>query len=159
MSDRLLKESEVIKAVSISCGTCLARNIEDCEKCSVPKLRELIKAVPSADRPQGDVDAVAIFEHEMHNLEQGYITIGEFDERIEPLRHLCYGRPQGKWICEEVKVLDEETDDGFVYEIRKKWKCSNCNTNKGFIKPNDNFCSECGADMREKGADYGIDNG
>jgi hypothetical protein len=54
------------------------------------------------DRPQGDVDAVDIFEREMHNLEQGYITLGEFDERIEPLRHLCYGRPQGEWIpCSE----------------------------------------------------------
>ena len=59
-------------------------------------------AVEVADIPQGDVDAVAIFEREMHNLDQGYITIGEFDERIEPLRHLCYGRPQGEWIpCSE----------------------------------------------------------
>lgn len=57
-----------------------------------------IRLIPSADRPQGDVDAVAILMREMHNLDQGYITIGKFDERIEPLRHLCYGRPQGEWI-------------------------------------------------------------
>ena len=59
-------------------------------------LCNFIEAIPSADRPQGDVDAVDIFEREMHNLEQGYITLGEFDERIEPLRHLCYGRPQDR---------------------------------------------------------------
>ena len=55
-----------------------------------------IETVPTVDRPQGDVDAVDILMREMHNLEQGYITIGEFDERIEPLRHLCYGRPKGR---------------------------------------------------------------
>lgn len=67
------------------------------------------------DRPQGDVDAVAIFEREMHNLEQGYITIGEFDDRIEPLRHLCYGRPQGHWINADtvvtVMLYDEEHEE------------------------------------------------
>lgn len=57
-----------------------------------------IIALPSADKLQGNVDAVAILMREMHNLDQGYITIGEFDERIEPLRHLCYGRPQGEWL-------------------------------------------------------------
>lgn len=52
MSDDLIKRSDAIEAVSISCRTCLARDIEDCKKCSVPKLRELINAIPSADRPQ-----------------------------------------------------------------------------------------------------------
>ena len=59
-------------------------------------LLRFMKEMSSADRPQGDVDAVDILMREMHNLEQGYITIGEFDERIEPLRHLCYGRPKGR---------------------------------------------------------------
>lgn len=65
-----------------------------CEKCGA--------RLKGADRQQGEVDAVEIYERAEHNLEQGYITIGEFDKRIEPLRHLCYGRPQGEWIpCSE----------------------------------------------------------
>lgn len=53
MSD-LIKREDAIKAVSIPCGTCLASDNKDCEKCSVPKLIELINAIPSADRPQGE---------------------------------------------------------------------------------------------------------
>lgn len=108
----------------------------------------MLHLVPSADRPQGDVDAVDIFEREMHNLEQGYITLGEFDERIEPLRHLCYGRPQGEWIYGEHDVA---MCDGY--------RCDRC----GFFVPWDyehksidfindyNFCPNCGCRM--KGAD------
>ena len=73
-------------------------------------LIDAIKSLPSSDIPQGDVDAVAIFEREMHNLDQGYITIGEFDERIEPLRHLCYGRPQGEWIPCSERLPKENTE-------------------------------------------------
>ena len=81
-------------------------------ECKTKALVKDINAIPSADRPQGDVDAVAIFMREMHSLEQGYITIGEFDERLEPLRHLCYGRPQG-WIpCSE--RLPEDSGDYLV---------------------------------------------
>ena len=99
-----------------------------------------INVIPSADRPQGDVDAVDIFEREMHNLEQGYITLGEFDERIEPLRHLCYGRPQGEWI-----------DKG-----RNLWGCSNCGMEIYSESEQDRnefhkWCSRCGCRM--KGAD------
>lgn len=100
MNDDLIKRSDAIKVV---------RHIS-MEFVDTDTRQKLIEAIPSADRLQGDVDAVDIFEREMHNLEQGYITIGEFDERIEPLRHLCYGRPQGEWI-----------DKG-----RNLWGCSNC---------------------------------
>lgn len=86
-----------------------------------------------ADRQQGDVDAVAIFEHEMHNLEQGYITLGEFDERIEPLRHLCYGRPQGKWIKDNLGTVI----------------CSECKRPRRDSRVNHvNFCNSCGAHMK-----------
>ena len=54
-----------------------------------------IMDIPSADRPSGEVDAVKEYERQVHNLEQGYITLGEFDKRVEPLRHLYYDRPQG----------------------------------------------------------------
>ena len=53
MKDDTIKRSDAIKVVSIPCETCLARDSKDCEKCSVPKLNELINAIPSADRPQG----------------------------------------------------------------------------------------------------------
>lgn len=53
MSD-LIKREDAIKAISISCGTCLARDTEDCDKCSVPKLCRLISAIPSVDRPSGE---------------------------------------------------------------------------------------------------------
>lgn len=98
-----------------------------------------IRNCPTADRLQGDVDAVAIFEREMHNLEQGYITIGEFDERIEPLRHLCYGRPQGRWIFDR-------------YDTQGINRCSECGAEiKGYGKnipfPN---CPYCLARMESK---------
>lgn len=103
--------------------------LEKCEK--------KIDALPSADRPQGDVDTVDIFEREMHNLEQGYITLGEFDERIEPLRHLCYGKPQGEWI---------EVDDSLI-----SCKCSICNW-ESHMHEDDvygmPYCPNCGARMK-----------
>lgn len=133
MSDDLIKRSDAIKAVES----------EDCFayiECKAEVLYNRINAIPSADRPQGDVDAVTIFMREMHNLKQGYITTSEFDERIEPLRHLCYGRPQGEWI-----------DKG-----RNLWGCSNCGMEIYSESEKDRnefhkWCSRCGAQM--KGAD------
>lgn len=97
----------------------------------------VISDLPSADVPQGDVDAVAIFEREMHNLERGYITIGEFDERIEPLRHLYYGRPQGEWIMSK----PEEEGFGAVFQ------CSQCSYEVDYVPTN--FCPNCGVRMKE----------
>lgn len=56
-------------------------------------------------------------------------------------------RKQGEWIYGERKRL---TDLGYITE--KYWKCSACGNAKGFraIKPLDNFCLFCGADMRGK---------
>ena len=100
MSSRLLKEDDVIRALHEQ--RCLFRSDKDAQRFAV-----IVEDIPAADRPQGDVDAVDILMREMHNLDQGYITIGEFDERIEPLRHLCYGRPQG-WIPCNERMPEEE---------------------------------------------------
>lgn len=55
-----------------------------------------------ADRPQGEVDAVEIYEKAESQLERNEITIGEFEKIVEPLRHLFYNRLQGEWIpCSE----------------------------------------------------------
>ena len=104
------------------------------------EVRDRIEAIPSADRPQGNVDAVDIFEREMHNLEQGYITLGEFDERIEPLRHLCYDRPQGKWIDSQGRPMR-------LYESYSA-NCSACGEWSEYLTE---YCPHCGARM--KGAD------
>lgn len=45
----LIKRRDATKVISISCGTCLARDTENCDKCSVPKLCKLMNAIPSAD--------------------------------------------------------------------------------------------------------------
>ena len=90
----------------------------------------------SADRPSGEVDAVKEYERQVHNLNQGYITLGEFDKRIEPLRHLYYDRPQGEWI-------DRTTLKGFP-----EFECSACHA---FGQRWMTFCPHCGARM--KGAD------
>ena len=60
-------------------------------------LKERIDTLPSADRPTGEVDAVAIYEKAEHDLEHGKITLGEFEKRIEPLKHLRCDRPT-EWI-------------------------------------------------------------
>lgn len=59
---------------------------------------------------------------------------------------------RGKWVYETKKILVDETDDGPVYASEKYWRCTACGKPKGFwtYKPDDKFCSECGADMREE---------
>ena len=102
-----------------------------------------IRSIPSADRPSGEVDAVKEYECQVHNLNQGYITLGEFDKRVEPLRHLYYDRPQGEWI-----VLGGTDFSGISYCA----KCSNCKTvYDGIRLSNYSYCPNCGCRM--KGAD------
>lgn len=149
MSDDLIKRKDAIKAYNEAMEELVKWQMEewqlgDFSECEFnttdcKHIARKIEAIPSADRPQGDVDAVYIFEREMHNLEQGYITLGEFDERIEPLRHLCYGRPQGEWI---------EVDDYFI-----RCKCSICGWESH--KYEDDvygmpYCPNCGARMFAK---------
>ena len=60
-----------------------------------------VRAYKIENRPQGKVDAVEIYERAELQLERSEITIGKFEEIIEPLRHVFYGRPQ-EWIpCSE----------------------------------------------------------
>lgn len=158
MSD-LIKRHDAIKELSKAFADCEPCDKEEASDIAVTTIKELSSAdrtnateimsayhegvrkgiaeayeADGADRPRGDVDAVAIFEREMHNLEQGYITIGEFDERIEPLRHLCYGRPKGEWI------------DYRPYNI-PLFDCSICGYH---AKKMSNFCPNCGAHMKGK---------
>ena len=136
MSDDLIKRSDAIKALKDSV---VEMGGEDfCEMgVHTDDIEAVVNAIPSADRPQGKVDAVEIYERAEHNLEQGYITIGEFDKRIEPLRHLCYGKPQGQWMCR------------MINPINAYFECSECGY-KGDTKRY-NFCPNCGCRM--KGAD------
>ena len=99
-----------------------------------------INNVPSADTPQGEVDAVEIYEKAESQLERNEITVGEFEKIIEPLRHLFYNRPQGEWI---------ETSDGTM--------CGNCHKfpyddgEYHIANWYSDFCPHCG--VRMKGAD------
>ena len=129
MSKDIIYREDAIKALDVSI---YKDDIEDA-----------INAIPSADRPQGNVDAVDIFEREMHNLEQGYITLGEFDERIEPLRHLCYGRPQGEWIgC-------RHEDSEWLSPMADFYKCSICGKIVNLLQMRSyNYCPNCGARMK-----------
>ena len=88
----------------------------------------------------------AIAEKVFHDLTD------EFYGVMQVLDELPSTYRKGQWIFEERKRLDDETDEGPVYRVEKRWKCSVCGHDKGFGgKPLDKFCSECGADMR--GAD------
>lgn len=84
MGDRLLKESDVLK---IAFQLPLVVN---------SAFADAVKALPTADIPQGEVDAVEIYEKAESQLERNEITVGEFEKIIEPLKHLSYGTPQGK---------------------------------------------------------------
>lgn len=89
-----------------------------------------------ADRPQGKVDAVEIYERAERRLERSEISLGEFESIIDPLRRLYYDRPQGEW-----KPKNHHTD-----------YCSNCGFEETQWRTVDyNFCPSCGARM--KGAD------
>ena len=59
---------------------------------------------------------------------------------------------KGQWIYEERNGLDDETDDGRVYRIDKWWTCSECGHAKGFRKPDDKYCPNCGAKMDGDGS-------
>lgn len=136
MNDRLIRESDALKAVD--------RRIEELSQdpvfvrkngnIDVMGVKKYIRVIPTVNISQRDVDAVDILMREMHNLDQGYITIGEFDERIEPLRHLCYGRPQGVWI--PMKVSSGQNS----------WKCSVCGRRARSELKNLPYC-HCGAYM------------
>lgn len=70
-------------------------------------------------------------------------AIEALDMAIEALSEL----PRvGKWVYEERKRLDDETDDGPVYVTEKWWKCSKCGFDMGFLEsePTDKFCPQCG---------------
>lgn len=72
------------------------------------------------------------------------------EDMIENAPTIKPERKVGEWIYEVQDRLEDETDDGRVYRKEKRWKCSECGYDKGFVlyKPKDKFCVECGADMR-----------
>lgn len=139
--EELIRRSDAIKAIEALAIHTDERYLNDLE-CGhnegLAHAIDRIEDIPSADRPQGDVDAVAIFTREMHNLEQGYITIGEFDERIEPLRHLCYGRPRGEW-------LDTGKDPSHSHPLTAIWYC--CSVCGDGTNTKTKFCPTCGSKM------------
>lgn len=143
MSDRLLKESDVLK---IAFQLPLVVN---------SAFADAVKALPSADRPQGDSVSRRYLLAEIDDLADEF---SEVDENGLHSERWCgildskgiivnapsvSDRPQGEWII-------TEQDNGHKWTHRK---CSECG--KGIIEPlgvsGMNFCPNCGARM--KGAD------
>lgn len=150
MSEDLIKRYDAIKAVSKVDDYDDGIGFEVKSHCLVE-----LELVPSADRPKGEVNAIEVYEREAHNLEFGHITLGEFNERIEPLKHLYYDRPKGEWarrnkcefrcsVCGKIIYADCENERNY---------CPNCGSKNRvniFLKWDD--CPKAmGADMR--GAD------
>ena len=71
-------------------------------------------------------------------LEQAIINLPTIEERKE-----------GEWVYESCSRLIDETDEGRVYTIEKRWHCSQCGLDKGFrmYRPNEKYCPNCGAKM------------
>lgn len=59
-------------------------------------------------------------------------------------------RKEGEWAYESCSRLIDETDEGRVYTIEKRWNCSQCGFSKGFRKyrPDEKYCPNCGAKMK-----------
>lgn len=109
----LIKREDAIKAISISCGTCLARDTEDCDKCSVPKLCGLISAIPSADRPSKEGEWE--IEEFTSTYGKGYrLTCSECGDVVtvtdEALPRECYCRHCGAKNTKRWKGADDESD-------------------------------------------------
>ena len=87
-------------------------------------------------------DVSKVIESEKHLAEIAFSMKAAIDS-------IPSAQKTGRWVCEDVKVLDDETDDGPVYSIKKRWKCSECGYSKGFSRyqPTDKYCSECGVKM------------
>ena len=95
-----------------------------------------------ADRPQGEVDAVEIYEKAESQLEHNEITIGEFEKIVEPLRHLFYNRPQGEWIDAEIPL---ESGGSMPIQV-----CNLCKTfyPLAYTGGGHRFCPNCGCRMK-----------
>lgn len=88
------------------------------------------------------MDAVKIIEEALDDLEHSKITCGEFDRIVEPFRN-CVPVKNGKWIMGREKRRYGDFEE-------TTWTCSECGYKRRMTScPDDKFCKECGADMRE----------
>ena len=67
-------------------------------------------------------------------------------------------RKEGEWVYESCSRLIDETDEGQVYTIEKRWHCSRCGFSKGFMmyRPDEKYCPNCGAKMERRADDNTI---
>jgi len=98
---------------------------------------DTVIVLPSSDRPTGEVNAVEIYEKAVNDLDHNRITLGEFNKRIEPLKHLFYDRPTGKWVFDD--------DEGeYVCSGCKRLADINTTTGEWVLS---RYCGDCGAYM------------
>ena len=129
MSDLISRQAVIEELAHIMCDHPL-RGYEDEQL-----LINAVESFPSADRPTGEINAIAIYEKAKYEVDHNKITLGEFEERIEPLRHMpSADRPKGHIV----------TNGSGKYPT--VWaECSECGKP---IDAWDKFCRHCGADMR-----------
>lgn len=161
MSNDCIKRSDVMEAVSVSCRTCLARNIEDCKKCSVLKLRELINVIPSVDRPTWIPCSERLPDEDTE------VLVVDYNEAMQvcsvtsykgmPVWEDVYGYWHGIEVFDAWRPLPESYKRSEADRPRGEWidisewyspkqKCSIC---EGIVEGyGSNFCPNCGADMR-----------
>lgn len=103
-----------------------------------------IEALLSTDRPTGEVNAVEIYEKAVNDLDHNRITLGEFNKRIEPLKHLFYDRPTGEWVFDD--------DEGeYVCSGCKRLADINTTTGEWVLS---RYCGDCGAYMVNNNSVY-----
>lgn len=98
-----------------------------------------------------DEAIVMLEDMEGRRDEDGYIRVYKCDV-IDNLKSLpiIEERKEGKWVYESCSRLIDETDEGQVYTIEKRWYCSRCGFSKGFRMyiPKEKYCPNCGARMK-----------
>lgn len=131
-----------------NCYTKLMRDSAKLLELAEPELIEKAKAEikTSIDELYENGKRHAIFVRN-----NGELVIEGLRMALEILNQVEPKSKKGRWIYEERKRLDDETDDGAVYIIEKWWMCSRCSFDMGFMvqKPKEKYCPNCGADMRE----------
>ena len=79
-----------------------------------------------------------LYEKATRQLEKSEITLGEYEEMVEPLNSEIPTRKHGEW-------EEEVFDLGANLPVRVAYQCSECGN---YFDSEFNFCPHCGTDMR-----------
>ena len=123
MNNDLISRSALKKALKSNCDVCNDKNTNWCENCCPHNdFEDLIDIAPAVE-PEKAKESEIIKTY----------TKG-FDTGVETVKN---ERPQGEWIW----LGDNPNPE-------HKWSCNKCGRG---VKEQENFCPNCGADMRKGG--------